>query len=406
MVQGKELQIVVFTDAFFETNGVGSYYKTLLGWCAERTGIRVTIICPERDDLVRGDIPKHVIPIRGLIQFRNPFYKDLVFGYYSQTKLRRIVESIERPKIIHIATTGLLGVGGARVARRLRLPCVGCYHVNTLEFTELYGSTSFGRVGGWVGTKVAHFLEWQAYGHCRAMLAPSDSAAEAVRTFFSGDVEVIPNPIDVQRFRPATSRRGGFRRRYNGDGKVLAIVVGRIAREKNLDLVGEYLCGDDRINTVFVGDGPYRAALEKRWNATVTGFLQGEDLVAAYQQADVFVQLSVAETFGLTLVEAMASGLPAIALRSQGFVAKIAPGCGVEVIEEHELATLADRCVMLAERESRYQEAGRRARAFVQYLGVDGVMPRFEEFHRRIVNSVVPWHIPPTSGARSNEVSE
>ncbi|MCH7994629.1 MAG: glycosyltransferase [Planctomycetes bacterium] len=150
MVQGKELQIVVFTDAFFETNGVGSYYKTLLGWCAERTGIRVTIICPERDDLVRGDIPKHVIPIRGLIQFRNPFYKDLVFGYYSQTKLRKIVESIERPKIIHIATTGLLGVGGARVARRLRLPCVGCYHVNTLEFTELYGSTSFGRVGGWV----------------------------------------------------------------------------------------------------------------------------------------------------------------------------------------------------------------------------------------------------------------
>ncbi|MCH8147139.1 MAG: hypothetical protein IH987_03985, partial [Planctomycetes bacterium] len=66
----------------------------------------------------------------------------------------------------------------------------------------------------------------------------------------------------------------------------------------------------------------------------------------------------------------------------RGFVDKIAPGCGVEVIEEDELATLADRCVALVQNESRHREAGRRARAFVQHLGVDGIMPKFHEFHR------------------------
>lgn len=379
------LTIVVFADTILGPNGVRSFYRTLLSWSKRTDGVRVVMLCPagELDEVERRD--ENVVTVRPQARFPNPFYRDLVLGYYSHTKLREIVRSIVGPKIIHIATPGPLGIAGARLARRLRLPCVGCYHVNTPECTQLYGSRIFGRVGGWLGFKIARFLDRQAYGHCQAMLAPSDSAAEAVRTFFRGDVEVIPNPVDVDRFRPAASRQGAFRQQYNGDGKLLAIVVGRVAKEKNLDLIGEHLCGDDRINTVFVGDGPYRPAMEKRWNATVTGFLQGEDLVSVYQQADVFVQLSVAETFGLSLVEAMASGLPAIALRSRGFVDKIAPGCGVEVMEEDELATLADRCVALVKDESRHREAGRRARAFVQYLGVDGVMPKFHEFHRALV---------------------
>ena len=134
-----------------------------------------------------------------------------------------------------------------------------------------------------------------------------------------------------------------------------------------------------------MGDGPYAEALTRRWNATVTGFLQGEDLLAAYQQADVFIQLSVTETFGLSLVEALASGLPAVVLRAGGFIDSIPPGRGVDIFEEDELPGLGDHCVALVSDRDRHRESARKACAFVQQLGADAILPKFFELHRRFV---------------------
>ncbi|MHC4695741.1 MAG: glycosyltransferase [Planctomycetota bacterium] len=382
MTRAGDFHVVVFTDTFFETNGVGSYYKTLLNWCRRVDGMRVTVICPARDDVIIGKIPDSVIPVRPRGQFRNPFYKDLTLGYYSLGKLRAIVEDLTGPKVIHIATSGPLGVAGARVARRMNLASVGCYHTDLQKCARLYGLSAFGRPGAWIGDKVGRYFDRHAYGRCRAICVPTESAADTPAGYFQGEIAVLPNPIDLGHFRPAATRTGAFREKYNHDDKVLAVVVGRVAREKNLDLVCEYLCRDGRINVVFVGDGPYSGHLRRRWNATVTGFLEGDDLRAAYQQADVFVQLSVAETFGLTLVEAMASGLPAVVLRSRGFAGLIPAGNGVDVIEEHELPALADQCVALVTDEERHTEFSRRARAFVQKLSTTSVLPRFMEFHR------------------------
>jgi glycosyltransferase involved in cell wall biosynthesis len=249
----------------------------------------------------------------------------------------------------------------------------------------LYLKDAFGKIGSLLGTRLGHYLDERAYGRCQGLCAPSDSAAEAARSFFNGEVEVIPNPIDIDRFKPAQNREGAFRAKYCPDGKVLAVIVGRLAREKNLDLICEHLGNDDRINTVFVGDGPYGEHLKRRWNATSTGFLRGDKLMAAYQQADVFVQLSKVETFGLTLLEAMASGLPAVVLRSRGFAGMIPPGNGVEVLEKEELSTLADRCVAVVADPERHRQSSRLAREYVHHLSADNVLPKFVEFHRCFV---------------------
>ncbi|MFQ5589884.1 MAG: glycosyltransferase [Phycisphaerae bacterium] len=382
MTQDGAFHVVVFTDTFFETNGVGSYYKTLLNWCRHNSGMYVTIVCPARDDQIVGRIGNNVVPVHPRGQFRNPFYRDLTLGLYSLPQLRAIVERLSGPKVIHIATSGPLGVAGAKLARLMKLNSVGCYHTDLQKCARLYGASMLHRPGGWVGAKIGRYFDRHAYERCRAICVPAESAAETPRTYFQGEIAVIPNPIDLDHFTPGADRCGEFRERYNHDGKILVVVVGRVAREKNLDLVCNHLSGDPRINTVFVGDGPYSWHLRRRWNATVTGFLAGDELRSAYQQADVFVQLSVAETFGLTLVEAMASGLPAVVLRSRGFADSIPPGNGVEVIEEHEVATLADRCVALVSDAERHREYSRRARAFVGRISADRVLPRFMEFHR------------------------
>jgi len=383
MSNNGQLTIVVFADILLGPNGIRSFCKTLLDWSKQVAGLKVVVITPSRDDDSSNISGDGVIGVRPLAQLPNPFYPELILGHYSLSKLRHIVQSLEGTKVIHIASCGLLGVCAAKLARKMKLPSVGCYHVDTrCQCVEPYF-----RLRGRLAGSVARFLDKRAYGDCKAMCAPSVTAAKAAnRSFFEGEVAVIPNAIDVDRFQPKQDRQGAFRDKYCANGQVLAVVIGRVAREKNVDLVCEHLVHDKRISTVFVGDGPCSEELKRKWGAQVTGFLHGDELIAAYQQADVFVQLSVLETFGLTLAEAMACGLPSVVLRSGGLAGTISPGNGVDVIGEDELPDLANRCVELVSDKQRHRAYADAARAFAEQMAPGVILPRFVELHRSVVN--------------------
>ena len=384
MARSPKLQIVVFTDTYFETNGVGSYYRTVLEWCRRTEGIRAIVICPTGPDGKGGQVGDDVIAVRPSFPFRNPVYSHLTLGYFPQAKLCKIVNGISGPKVIHVATSGALGVAGARVARRLGLPLVGCYHTDLQRYGRLYGQSLLGRPGAWLGGMITRVCDKLAYAQCEALSVPSASAAETTKSFFPGTAEVIPHPIDVNWFRPGPSRVGRFRDKYLTKGKILAAIVGRVAKEKNLDLICELLGKDERIDTVFVGDGPYAPTLIQRWGARVTGFLQGRELLEAYQQSDLFIQLSTTETFGLSLAEALSCGLPAVVVRSRGFIENLGGGNGVEILDHDELPTLGDRCVALIADRTRYQESSRRARDLGLRCAADAVLPKFQAFHEAV----------------------
>lgn len=383
IMRNDTLTVVVFADTILGPNGVRTFYRTLRKW-ARRTGeMRVVVISPVGSGDTDDNADAEVFSVRPDATLPNPIYPGLLLGYYRQSKLRAIVEQIENPSVIHIATSGPLGVAGARLARKLHIPTVGMCLVDTLrQCIQPY----FG-FDGRFARSLARFVDRRAYKHCRAMSAPSETAAQSTRTFYDGNVEVIPLPVDVDFFRPAENREGAFRRKYGADGKVLAVVIGRMAKEKNLDPLCEHLLGDDRIRTVFVGDGPYSDHLRQRWNARVIGFLQGDDLLAAFQQADLFVQLSVAETFGLSLVEAMASGLPAIVMRGRGVADVLPVDSGVEVILPEELPSLADRCARLVADKAAHRRRSLAVRAFAERLSPDIILPAFVALHRSVLSS-------------------
>ena len=108
-----DFRIVVITDTFFEVNGIGSYYRTLLDWCRRTRGGNYTIVCPRRDDLAQGDVADDVIPIDPAIPVPNWLYKDLPLGIYSSSAVCKVLKSIPGPKVIHVATSGMLGAAGA-----------------------------------------------------------------------------------------------------------------------------------------------------------------------------------------------------------------------------------------------------------------------------------------------------
>jgi glycosyltransferase involved in cell wall biosynthesis len=103
--------------------------------------------------------------------------------------------------------------------------------------------------------------------------------------------------------------------------ETLALYVGRVAREKRVDLLAEAMQGLDGVRLVIVGDGPARADLQHQTAdlpVHFTGYLRGHDLAVAYASADMFVFPSDTDTFGQVMQEAMASGLGVVGARSGG----------------------------------------------------------------------------------------
>jgi glycosyltransferase involved in cell wall biosynthesis len=125
-----------------------------------------------------------------------------------------------------------------------------------------------------------------------------------------------PRGVDTDLFAPAPAPLPAER---DGGRIPVALYVGRLAAEKGLLQLSAIADPDSGIQLVLVGDGPFRAELERRFGTSAVqfpGVLHGEALAQAYRDADVFVFPSTTETLGLVLLEALASGLPIIAAES------------------------------------------------------------------------------------------
>lgn len=376
------LHVIVFTDSFLETSGVGTYYRTLLDWCRTTKEMRMTIVCPEPTRGQDYEPTEEVILLRPKMKCSFPLYPDVTVGYYAKSVLRNLIRSMSGTRVIHIASSGPLGIAAARMAREQGLPVVGCYHTDMRARGRIYGRRLLGPFGEWLGEKTLGYFDRLAYGRCDGIYTPSECAREMVRAAFPGKTEVIPYQVDVHRYQPSPSRDGWFRERYQKKKDLLAIVVGRVCKEKSVDELCRLLADDPRIALVFVGDGPESSAVRRHRDVEVTGFLQGKQLVDAYQQADVFVQISRSETYGLCLIEALSCGLPAVVLRAPGLAANLPPNCGVDVLEPAELPMLADRCVALVSNPDRYQDYARQARALALKSAAGSTLTQCLDFHK------------------------
>jgi glycosyltransferase involved in cell wall biosynthesis len=134
----------------------------------------------------------------------------------------------------------------------------------------------------------------------------------------------LPRWVDTEQFTPA-KKVAGFWQQHGIETGATLIYVGRVSREKSLELlIGAFrtLVDDGMmVSLAIVGDGPYRQEMEETltgYPVTFTGFLQGEQLQQAYASADLFVFPSATDTFGNVVLEAQASGIPVIVSDSGG----------------------------------------------------------------------------------------
>ncbi len=265
-----------------------------------------------------------------------------------------------QPDVMHVASPFLLGAQSIAAANRLGIPSVAIYQ------TDISGYARRNRLA--VASSFAWRLVRWIHEGADLTLAPSTTAIAALQAAGVPRLGMWGRGVDLDAYHPR--RRSGpaareLHARLAPDGEVLLGYVGRVAPEKSLERLNE-LRGVAGIRLAIVGDGPARAGIERSlagMPVTFLGALGGERLADAYASLDVFVHTGTEETFGQTLQEAHASGLPIVAPRAGGPIDLVDPGVDGLLYEPAVDGGLRDAVVALVDRRElreRLGEAGRR----------------------------------------------
>jgi len=342
--EANERDALVFTDTFDETNGVAGTMRRLAAAGADGT-LPIRVATAREED---SEEP-------GLTAFGHdwalalPTYEELQLRFPLVTDVLAFVER-ERPRVVHVATPGPVGVCGLVAARLLDLPVVGSYH------TELGPYTLHLTHDLLVAQAMDLWVDW-FYRQCRIVLAPTSHVADALRARGHADVRVWGRGVDSELFTPER-RTHGVRRSLLEDGDLLLLSVGRVSEEKRLGVLLQAFAGlrlrVPGARLAVVGDGPIRPALQEIAPPGVTflGELHGAALADVYASADVFCFPSTTDTFGQVILEAAASGLPAVAAAAGGGLELVRHGETGLLVPPEDPAALAHALAELAENDT------------------------------------------------------
>lgn len=219
------------------------------------------------------------------------------------------------PDAVHIATEGPLGLAARRHCIATGRPFTTSFHTRFPDY--LHARFRLPTAWSW------RYLRW-FHGPARAILVATPRLAQELASHGLMRTRLWSRGVDVAQFRPGLAAPEAYR----GLPRPILLSVGRVAVEKNIEA---FLAAPAAGSKVVVGDGPAFADLAARYpDVHFLGALSGEALARAYAGADLFVFPSRTDTFGLVLIEALASGLPVAAYPVAGPLDVIADsGAGV-----------------------------------------------------------------------------
>jgi phosphatidylinositol alpha 1,6-mannosyltransferase len=271
---------------------------------------------------------------------------------------RRVAAALaeHRADLVHLAGPFVLGVRGMAAAARLGLPAVAVYQTDLAGYARTYMGA--GEAAAWRRIRSVHAA-------ADLTLAPSSAALRDLEAHGVPRVRLWPRGVDTVRFRP-DRRDEALRRALAPNGELIAGYVGRLAPEKQVDLLSG-VCGLPGVRVVVTGDGPSRPGLaEALPGAVFLGRRTGDDLARVFASLDVFVHTGPFETFCQTVQEAMASGLPVVAPAAGGPLDLVAHGRTGLLVPPRDATAVRDAVAALAADPARRAAFGSAGRAAVE----------------------------------------
>jgi glycosyltransferase involved in cell wall biosynthesis len=386
------LKVALFSDTYpNDINGVARTLGMLVEHAVGR-GHEMRLVTPRVSDgpalHVSGHQQRPGVPI--------PIYPQLQLARGLDRRGREALEAFA-PDVVHVATESTVGLSGRNWAVREGIPLATSFHTNFPAYLPDYRL-------GWMERSVWGYLRW-FHSRSRITLCPSRATrADLQEHGFHDRLGIWSRGVDTRLFDP-DRRREAVRRELAPGAERILLYVGRLASEKRVDVLLDAFhrirAAAPRTALVFVGDGP--AAARLRGDAPdgvhFTGFMRGEQLADAYAAADLFVFASDTETFGNVVLEALASGVPAVVVDQGGVTETVETGRTGVRVPPRDVVAFAAACVeLLSNEDERLRLAdGARAEALSRSWPavLDGVLGAWEACRQ------APTPVPPAHAART-----
>jgi glycosyltransferase involved in cell wall biosynthesis len=314
------MRILLATDAWEpQVNGV---VRTLTRIVAElrEMGDHVEVISPDQ-----------------FSTFPLPTYPEIKLAVGAYEKVQEKFKWFE-PEAIHIATEGPLGLAARRICLEWKLPFTTSYHTRFPEYVSARLPVPL--AAGYA------YMKWFHRPSGRLMVATPTLRDELASHGFR-NLSQWSRGVDTEVFRP---RQPGDADPFEGLRRPIFLNVGRVAVEKNIEA---FVKLDLPGTKVVVGDGPQREELSARYPEVVfAGAKFGAELVTYFAGADVFIFPSLTDTFGLVLLEAMATGTPVAAFSAPGPIDLI-PGSGAGFVSPDQSTGLKEATLACLELDRR-----------------------------------------------------
>ncbi len=228
-----------------------------------------------------------------------------------------------QPDIIHSQCEFSTFLIARFISKNLNIPIVHTYHTVYEDYAH------YVMPGKRSGQQVAALSRW-ILGYTSCVIAPTEKVQAILNRYgIDRDIHVLPTGIDLRQFTkaPSIETKTAIRQRLGiPENNRILLYVGRLAKEKNLEELFRYHArrNDPSLTLLVAGDGPYRRELERmadEWHirslVRFAGMIPPEQISDYYHLGDLFVSASVSETQGLTYIEALASGLPALCRKDE-----------------------------------------------------------------------------------------
>lgn len=296
-----------FTDTLDDVNGVSTTIQKMTA-ATVALGHDLTVMVSRTEVKAPGIPLKNFQPIG---EFELPEYELQSLSFPPVLQMIDYLEKENFTEVI-ISTPGPVGLAALCAAKILGLQTVGIYHTDFPQYVRILTED------GLMETLTWNYMHW-FYSQMDKVYVNSEHYRRCWmdRGFAKEKIHIFPRGLDTVFFHPQKRKETFWLERGLQPGEIGALYVGRISREKNLDLLAasfrRLLAQKTPIRPLFVGDGPYASTMKELLPEGIfAGSLHGETLATAYASADFFVFPSTTDTFGNVVIEAQASGLPVI----------------------------------------------------------------------------------------------
>ena len=308
----------------------------------------------------------------------------------------RALRDAERwgPDIVHAQSPFVTGLLARDLARRAGAPLVFTHHTRFADYGHYLGPLAG------PGSALTDAYLRRFWARCAAIVAPSTDLADEIRSRLADDhrdrVHVVPTGIDVDGIRALEAVDSRAEAGWPGDA-VVVVTLGRLAPEKSVDVVLDAAAvvfeRAPFVRLLVIGGGPSEHELRRRaaalgGRAYFTGALPRLDALARLRGADLFAFASRTETQGLVLSEALAAGLPAIAIEGPGVADSVRDGVDGRIVaaepEPTRAARLGPALIELVEDAARRTQMAERARDDADRFALSSRVAEVEAIYRRV----------------------